>query len=121
MYEKMYKKLNELDANGAESSKIDAAQASIRRLMTKLNVSIKAIDAISSEIHKVRDTELHPQLTHLIYGYENSTQFHYTSKNTFCFAFLTLKKKKKKPLILSCYPQTDKDVASNREMPPKAI
>ncbi|KAL4583086.1 hypothetical protein LXL04_007650 [Taraxacum kok-saghyz] len=68
MYEKMYKKLNELDTNGAESSKIDAAQASIRRLMTKLNVSIKAIDAISTEIHKVRDKELQPQLSQLIYG-----------------------------------------------------
>lgn len=68
MYEKMYKRLNELDANGAESSKIDAAQASIRRLMTKLNVSIKAIDAISNEIHKVRDKELQPQVSELIYG-----------------------------------------------------
>ncbi|KAL7605113.1 hypothetical protein Lser_V15G19220 [Lactuca serriola] len=68
MYEKMYKRLNELDANGAESSKIDAAQASIRRLMTKLNVSIKAIDAISTEIHKVRDKELQPQVSDLIYG-----------------------------------------------------
>ncbi|KAI3785347.1 hypothetical protein L1987_44463 [Smallanthus sonchifolius] len=68
IYEKMCKRLNELDAKGAESSKIDAAQASIRRLMTKLNVSIKAIDAISCEIHKVRDKELQPQVSELIYG-----------------------------------------------------
>ncbi|KVH46568.1 protein of unknown function DUF630 [Cynara cardunculus var. scolymus] len=68
MYEKMCKRLNELDAHGAESSKIDAAQTSIRRLSTKLNVSIKAIDAISSEIHKVRDKELQPQVSELIYG-----------------------------------------------------
>ncbi|KAM0032563.1 hypothetical protein Hdeb2414_s0016g00476421 [Helianthus debilis subsp. tardiflorus] len=68
IYEKMCKRLNELDAKGAESSKIDATQASIRRLMTKLNVSVKAIDAISCEIHKVRDQELQPQVSELIYG-----------------------------------------------------
>ncbi|KAI3777321.1 hypothetical protein L1987_47121 [Smallanthus sonchifolius] len=68
IYEKMCKRLNELDAKGAESSKIDAAQASIRRLKTKLNVSVKAIDAISCEIHKVRDKELQPQISELIYG-----------------------------------------------------
>ncbi|PWA45176.1 hypothetical protein CTI12_AA519810 [Artemisia annua] len=70
MYEKMHQRLLELDANGAESSKIEAAEASIRRLTTKLNVSIKAIDAISREIHKVRDKELQPQVSELIYGYE---------------------------------------------------
>ncbi|GJW02771.1 V-type proton ATPase subunit B1 [Tanacetum coccineum] len=69
MYEKMHQRLLELDANGAESSKIEAAQASIRRLTTKLNVSIRAIDAISREIHKVRDKELQPQVSELIYGH----------------------------------------------------
>ncbi|KAI7739417.1 hypothetical protein M8C21_010760 [Ambrosia artemisiifolia] len=68
IYEKTRKRMNELDAKGAESSKIDAARASIRRLETKLNVSIKAIDAISCEIHKVRDKELQPQVTELIKG-----------------------------------------------------
>ncbi|GJU83024.1 DNA polymerase alpha catalytic subunit [Tanacetum coccineum] len=51
-----------------ESSKIEAAEASVRRLTTKLNVSIRAIDAISREIHKVRDKELQPQVSELIYG-----------------------------------------------------
>ncbi|KAL8250785.1 hypothetical protein R6Q59_034478 [Mikania micrantha] len=68
IYEKMCKRLNELDAKGAESSKIDATQASIRRLLTKLHVSIKAIDTISCEIDKVRDKELQPQVNELIYG-----------------------------------------------------
>ncbi|KAJ0516078.1 hypothetical protein HanHA89_Chr11g0409881 [Helianthus annuus] len=68
IYEKTCKRLNELDAKGAESSKIDAAQASIKRLTTKLNVSIKAIDVISCEIDKVRDRELQPQVSQLIYG-----------------------------------------------------
>lgn len=71
LYEKMVKKLNAMDAKGAESSKIDAAEASRRRMETKLNVSIKAIDAISCEIQKVRDNELQPQLRELINGYEN--------------------------------------------------
>lgn len=66
----MHQRLIELDANGAESNKIEAAEASIRRLTTKLNVSIKAIDAISREMHKVRDKELQPQVSELIYGYE---------------------------------------------------
>ncbi|GJT43353.1 V-type proton ATPase subunit B2 [Tanacetum coccineum] len=48
MYEKMHQRLLELDANRAEST----------------------IDAISREIHKVRDKELQPQVSELIYGYE---------------------------------------------------
>ncbi|GKE38440.1 nitrate regulatory gene2 protein-like protein [Tanacetum coccineum] len=72
MYKKMHQRLLELDANRAESSKIDAAEASIRRLTTKLNVSIRAIDAISREIHKVRDKELQPQVSELIYGVYDS-------------------------------------------------
>lgn len=58
-----------LDDRGAESSKIDATQASIRKLQTKINVCIRAVDAISSRIHKLRDKELQPQLTELIHGY----------------------------------------------------
>lgn len=58
-----------LDDRGAESSKIDATQASIRKLQTKINVCIRAVDAISSRIHKLRDEELQPQLTELIRGY----------------------------------------------------
>ncbi|KAK1433342.1 hypothetical protein QVD17_10252 [Tagetes erecta] len=68
IYDKMCKRLDELDAKGAESSKIDATQAAIRRLTTKLNVSIKVIDDISCEIDKVRDKELQPQVSELIYG-----------------------------------------------------
>lgn len=58
-----------LDDRGAESSKIDATQASIRKLQTKINVCIRAVDAISRRIHKLRDEELQPQLTELIHGY----------------------------------------------------
>lgn len=58
-----------LDNQGAESSKIDATRASIRKLLTKINVCIKAVEAISTRIHKLRDEELQPQLTDLVYGY----------------------------------------------------
>lgn len=69
MYEKQHKKLKTLDEEGAEARKIDATRASMRRLLTKLDVSIKAIDTISSRIHKLRDEELQPQLTELVRGY----------------------------------------------------
>ncbi|GFZ09785.1 DUF630 family protein, putative [Actinidia rufa] len=52
IYEKQCKRLKNLDDRGAESSKIDATQASIRKLLTKLNVCIKAVDVISRRIHK---------------------------------------------------------------------
>ncbi|KAF2291380.1 hypothetical protein GH714_023429 [Hevea brasiliensis] len=67
-YEKQYKRLKSLDEHGAESSKIDAAQASLRKLLTKINVTIRTVDAISSKIHKLRDEELQPLITELIHG-----------------------------------------------------
>lgn len=69
-YEKQCKRLKILDDRGAESSKIDAAEASIRRLHTKINICIRSVDAISTRIHKLRDEELKPQLSELIQGYE---------------------------------------------------
>ncbi|XP_058089896.1 protein ROLLING AND ERECT LEAF 2-like [Magnolia sinica] len=68
IYEKKCKQLKYLDDRGAESNKIDATQASIRKLLTKISITIKAVDAISSRIHKLRDEELQPQMTELIQG-----------------------------------------------------
>ncbi|CAI0393138.1 unnamed protein product [Linum tenue] len=68
IYEKQCKRLKLLDERGAESSKIEATQASIRKLLTKLNVCVRAVDSISSKIHKIRDEELQPQITDLIHG-----------------------------------------------------
>ncbi|XVF36938.1 hypothetical protein REPUB_Repub19eG0101900 [Reevesia pubescens] len=68
IYEKKCKRLRMLDGQGAESSKIDATQASIRKLLTKINVCLKAVEAISTRIHKLRDEELQPQLTELVHG-----------------------------------------------------
>ncbi|KAJ4950052.1 hypothetical protein NE237_026884 [Protea cynaroides] len=68
IYEKKCKKLKVLDDSGAEAYKIDATRTSIRKLLTKIDVAIRAIDAISSRIHKLRDEELQPLLTELILG-----------------------------------------------------
>ncbi|KAK9271176.1 hypothetical protein L1049_026765 [Liquidambar formosana] len=68
IYEKKCKRLKVLDDRGAESNKIDATRASIKKLLAKINVNIRTIDAISSRIHKLRDEELQPQLTELIHG-----------------------------------------------------
>ncbi|KAM4077173.1 hypothetical protein ACJW30_12G119700 [Castanea mollissima] len=68
IYEKKCKRLKFLDDRGAETGKIDAAQASIRKLLTKINVCIRAVEAISNRINKLRDEELQPQLTQLIHG-----------------------------------------------------
>lgn len=58
-----------MDEKGAESSKIEPVRASIRKLLTKLNICIKTIDSIAARIHKLRDEELHPQVAELIHGY----------------------------------------------------
>ncbi|XP_057974012.1 protein ROLLING AND ERECT LEAF 2 [Malania oleifera] len=68
VYERRCKRLRILDDRGAESNKIEATQASIQKLLTKINVCLGAIDAISSRIHKLRDEELQPQLNELIIG-----------------------------------------------------
>ncbi|CAN0893402.1 Protein ALTERED PHOSPHATE STARVATION RESPONSE 1 [Linum grandiflorum] len=68
IYEKECKRLKQLDDRGEESSKIEATQDSIRKLMTKLNVCVRAVDSISCKIHKLRDEELQPQITALIHG-----------------------------------------------------
>ncbi|XP_073146095.1 uncharacterized protein [Henckelia pumila] len=68
LYEKQCKRLKILDEVGAESRKLVAAQASISKLLTRLDVSVKAIDAISNSIHKLRDEELQPQVAALVHG-----------------------------------------------------
>ncbi|XP_061359965.1 protein ROLLING AND ERECT LEAF 2-like [Gastrolobium bilobum] len=68
IYEKQCKRLKTLDYRGAETSKIDATEASIRKLLTKMNICIRTVEAISGKIHKLRDDELQPQLAELING-----------------------------------------------------
>ncbi|KAJ1388136.1 hypothetical protein SESBI_39401 [Sesbania bispinosa] len=68
IYEKQCKRLKALDSRGAESSKIDATEASIKKLLTKINICIRTVETISGRIHKLRDDELQPQLAALING-----------------------------------------------------
>ncbi|KAK1384495.1 nitrate regulatory gene2 protein [Heracleum sosnowskyi] len=69
IYEKLCKKQKALNDKGAESSKIDANRASTRNLLTKLNVCMRGIEAISNRIQKLRDDELQPRVTKLIHGF----------------------------------------------------
>ncbi|KAG9458824.1 hypothetical protein H6P81_003332 [Aristolochia fimbriata] len=69
IYEKQCKRLKSLDDKGAETYKIDATQASIKKLLTKLSVAIRVIDSIAVRIHKLRDEELEPQLIELFQGF----------------------------------------------------
>ncbi|KAL2339764.1 hypothetical protein Fmac_007704 [Flemingia macrophylla] len=68
IYEKQFKRLRTLDNLGAESSKIDATRASIRKLQTKINVCIRTAETIMERIHELRDKELQPQLAALVNG-----------------------------------------------------
>lgn len=65
-----------MDDRGAESSKIDATEASIRKLLTKINICMRTVETISGQIHKLRDDELQPQLAELINGYQIASLIH---------------------------------------------
>ncbi|CAN6350959.1 unnamed protein product [Urochloa humidicola] len=67
-YDKEWKRLKELDATGAEPYKIDITRASIRTLLTRINISIRSARVISRRIHILRDEELQPHLVALIQG-----------------------------------------------------
>ncbi|KAL5192778.1 Nitrate regulatory gene2 protein [Glycine soja] len=79
IYEKKFKRLKTLDNLGAESSKIDATRASIRKLQTKINICIRTAETIMGRIHKLRDNELQPQLAALINGYQIASLIHYAN------------------------------------------
>lgn len=88
IYEKQCKRLKTLDSRGAESSKIEGTETSIRKLQTKINICIRSIESISGRIHKLRDDELQPKLAALIDGYQIASLIQY---DIYCCA-----------LVLSC-------------------
>ncbi|KAI3451607.1 hypothetical protein Pfo_008272 [Paulownia fortunei] len=61
-----WRKLKKLDDKGAESSKVDASQLSLKRLTPRITVSISTVEGIARRTHKIRDEELQPQLCELI-------------------------------------------------------
>ncbi|KAK6150785.1 hypothetical protein DH2020_015717 [Rehmannia glutinosa] len=65
-FDKVWRKMKKLDDKGAESSKVDASQLSLKRLTPRINVSISTVEGIARRTHKIRDEELQPQLCELI-------------------------------------------------------
>ncbi|CAO2048028.1 unnamed protein product [Urochloa humidicola] len=63
------KRLKFLDQKGAESQKIDTTQNMVRKLSTKLRISVRVIAKVSKRINRVRDEELWPQIYALIQGF----------------------------------------------------
>ncbi|XP_042441163.1 nitrate regulatory gene2 protein-like [Zingiber officinale] len=68
IYEKRYKQLKALSDSGADSSKIEMTQISVRKLETEISVIVRSINSISNRMHKIRDEELQPLLTELVRG-----------------------------------------------------
>jgi hypothetical protein len=63
------KRLKFLDHKGAEANKIDATRNMVRKLSTKLRISVRVIAKVSKKINRVRDEELWPQINALVQGY----------------------------------------------------
>ncbi|CAN6440065.1 unnamed protein product [Victoria cruziana] len=67
-YEKKFKRLKDLNRKGAEPEKLHATQSSIKKELTKINITIRSIDAMSNKVQKLRDKQLQSELTKLIGG-----------------------------------------------------
>ncbi|XP_072962669.1 uncharacterized protein [Typha angustifolia] len=63
------KRLKRLDQMGAEAHKIDSTRKLIKKLSTKIRITIRVVNSISSKINKLRDEELWPQINALIQGF----------------------------------------------------
>ncbi|CAN6274974.1 unnamed protein product [Urochloa humidicola] len=66
---KSAKRLKFLDQKDAEAQKIDTTQNMVRKLSTKLRISVRVIAKVSKKINRVRDEELWPQIYALIQGF----------------------------------------------------
>ncbi|XP_062222500.1 protein ALTERED PHOSPHATE STARVATION RESPONSE 1-like [Phragmites australis] len=63
------KRLKFLDQKGAEAHKIDTTRNLVRKLSTKIRITVKVIAKISKKINRVRDEELWPQINALVQGF----------------------------------------------------
>ncbi|KAK8970972.1 hypothetical protein KSP40_PGU018644 [Platanthera guangdongensis] len=68
IYNKKCRRLQSVDDRGSDPHKIDAIQASIRSVQTKISIAITSVDFISRRIRSIMDDELQPQLVELIQG-----------------------------------------------------
>ncbi|RCV07711.1 hypothetical protein SETIT_1G267500v2 [Setaria italica] len=63
------KRLKFMDQKGAEAQKIDTTRNMVRKLSTKIRISVRVIAKVSKKINRVRDEELWPQINALIQGF----------------------------------------------------
>ncbi|KAE9604186.1 hypothetical protein Lal_00001653 [Lupinus albus] len=78
-YDKKYKRLQKLDGRGSEIDKIDGTFASMKVLLSEINVPVQSIIAISRQIHELTDNKLLLELNKLIEGYATLLSFFYTN------------------------------------------
>ncbi|TVU14887.1 hypothetical protein EJB05_38384, partial [Eragrostis curvula] len=78
------KRLKLLDQRGTEPQKIEATRNLLRKLSTKIRISVRVIAKISRKINKLRDEELWPQVNALILGFVKMWQEKLTSYQTQC-------------------------------------
>ncbi|KAF8380579.1 hypothetical protein HHK36_028067 [Tetracentron sinense] len=67
-HEKKLSSLQSQEYRGDEDAKLDKTKASIQRLQSLIMVTSQAVSTTSSEITRLRDTELAPQLVDLCHG-----------------------------------------------------
>ncbi|CAH2069975.1 unnamed protein product [Thlaspi arvense] len=75
LYDKWYQILKSLDQNGAESSDIYEAESVLKLQLSKINVSVRAVESVSMRIHKIRDEELSLQVIAVINGFKGMWRF----------------------------------------------
>jgi hypothetical protein len=66
---KNLKRLKFLDLKGAETDKIDKTRNLVKKLSTKIRISVRVITKVSKKINRIRDDELWPQINALVQGY----------------------------------------------------
>ncbi|CAA6673541.1 unnamed protein product [Spirodela intermedia] len=69
LLERKSRLLKRLDDKGAEDDRINATQAKVKKLSTRIGVAIQVVDSISRKVSALRDEELWPQLNELIQGF----------------------------------------------------
>ncbi|XP_074563546.1 uncharacterized protein LOC141820171 [Curcuma longa] len=70
-YERKRQYLRYLSERGAETEKLEAVESSIRKLSTKIRISIQVAGTISNKINQLRDGELWLRVCEIISGFED--------------------------------------------------
>ncbi|KAL5704399.1 hypothetical protein ACHQM5_022836 [Ranunculus cassubicifolius] len=113
IYEKKFKKLNSLGTTGADPDKIEATHVATRKLLTKIDVALRTVDAIAKEIHKLREEELQPQITELINGLIRMWKFMFKCHTK---QFQAIKDSKNRILMANVGSQTSSSLRATVEL-----